>query len=337
MASVRGHRRSILAVAVGLGCIGAGVLGLAHPGSARTRVGSHPASDGGCVTEAAVTTSPQCLRTGHQMPPRRSPFRLSPPGSVVGSSALFGDRVFLNADEGVALANGDNAQYPVLSTDGGRVWRIDGPPLHVDAADGAEGVGSVGITAPRTFFAYGSSVVDVTTDGGPTWWETFLGELVVAVVPGPRNELVAYVQQQLDNNSINPAATWQYVSRDGGRYWSYTTALGALSREGGDSVRAASGLSTRSCRSARDMIQNHVMATPTVSCSQARRLMHELLGGSKACYPHGYTANPRCKLERSPVLKLEGFQCSATHNPSTNVSKGRCVKGRKLITATAGP
>ena len=260
-----------------------------------------------------------------------------PRGTVLRSSDLFTDRAFANARDGFALANDGSAQYPAISTDGGRAWRIDGPQVHIDAADGAEGVGNVGVAGTLTFFAYGSSAVDVTTDGGRTWWETFLGELVVAVVPGPGNELVAYVQQQLNNNSINPAATWQYVSRDGGRYWRSTTALGALSREGSDSVRAGSGLSTRSCGSARHMIQNHVMATLTVSCSQARRLMHELLGGSKACYPHGYTAHPRCKLERNPVLKLEGFQCSATYNSSTNVSKGRCVKGRKLITATAGP
>ena len=258
-------------------------------------------------------------------------------GTVVRSSDLFTNRVFANARDGFALANDGSAQYPAISTDGGRAWRINGPQVHIDAADGAEGVGYVGVAGTRTFFAYGSSAVDVTTDGGRKWWQTFMGELVVAVVPGPGSELVAYVQQQLHNNSINPAAIWQYVSRDGGRYWSYTTGLGALSREGGDSVRAASVLSTKSCGSAHHTIQNHVTAKLTVSCSQARRLMHELLGGSKACYPHGYTAHPRCKLDWSRVLKLEGFRCAATHNSRTNVSKGRCVKGRKLITATAGP
>ena len=156
------------------------------------------------------------------MPARRPPFRLSRPGSSVPVSALFGDRVFLDAREGIALANGDNAQYPALSADGGRTWRIAGPPLHVDAADGAEGVGSVGILGPRTFFAYGSSVVDVTTDRGRTWWETYLGEGVVAVVPSYRNELVAYVEESV-TAQFNPAQTWQYVSRDGGRTWSYST------------------------------------------------------------------------------------------------------------------
>lgn len=225
---MRVDRRRILAVAVGLPCIGVGVLVLAHPGSARTGASAGPASEGGCVNGVPVRTTPQCLRAGHRMPRRRPPFKLSPPGTVVRSSALFGDRVFLNADEGVALANGDNAQYPALTTDGGRVWRIDGPPLHVDAADGAEGVGSVGIASPRTFFAYGSSVVDVTTDGGRRWRETYLGEGVAAVVPSYRNELVAYVEQSVSNQHLNPAVTWQYVSRDGGRHWRYSTEFAGI-------------------------------------------------------------------------------------------------------------
>ncbi len=137
--------------------------------------------------------------------------------------------MFANASDGFALANAGSARYPSHSVDGGRTWRINGPQLHVDAADGAEGVGYVGVAGDRTLFAYGGSAVDVTTNGGRTWWETFLGELVVAVVPGPGNALVAYVQQQL-TNSIKPVATWQYVSSDGGRRWRYSTALAGIDR-----------------------------------------------------------------------------------------------------------
>jgi hypothetical protein len=148
------------------------------------------------------------------------------PGTVAKTSDLFADRVFANASDGFALANEGSAQYPARSVDGGRSWRIAGPQFHIDAADAPEGVGYVGLVGPRTLFAYGSSVVDVTSNGGRTWWETYLGELVGAVVPGPGNDLVAYVQQQLADNSTGAAATWQYVSRDGGRHWHYTTALG---------------------------------------------------------------------------------------------------------------
>lgn len=153
-------------------------------------------------------------------------------GTRVLGSALLTPRVFANARVGFALADDGSAQYPALSTDGGRSWRIDGPQVHVDGADGPEGVGYVGIAGPRTFYAYGSSVVDVTTDAGRTWWESFLGELVMAVVPGADGELVAFVQQSAADSHASPAVTWQYVSRDGGRHWSYSTALGAIAPVG---------------------------------------------------------------------------------------------------------
>lgn len=147
----------------------------------------------------------------------------------MSSSALFGNRVFANARVGFSLANGPSAQYPAVSVDGGRRWRIDGPQFHVDAADGPEAVGFVGVSGPRTFFAYGSSAVDVTTDGGRKWWETLLGEEVMAVVSNNfRSELVAYVEQSVSNQRLSPAVTWQYVSRDGGRHWRYSTSFGGL-------------------------------------------------------------------------------------------------------------
>lgn len=149
------------------------------------------------------------------------------PGTVVPVTGAFTLRVFANRRDGFTLANDGSAQYPAISDDGGRTWRIDGPQVHVDAADGAEGVGYVGIAGPHAFFAYGSSAVDVTTNSGRTWWETLLDGLVVAVVPGLRSgTLVAFVQDSLSDARTNPAVTWPYVSRDGGRHWIYSTALG---------------------------------------------------------------------------------------------------------------
>src|ERR1035438_6679484 len=113
---VRVDRCRLPAVVVALGCIGVGGLVVAHPGSARTRASSRLASGPGCVNATMGTSSAQCVRAGHRMPRRRPSFNLSSPGTVVRSSAVFGDRVFLNAEEGVALANGDNAQYPALTT-----------------------------------------------------------------------------------------------------------------------------------------------------------------------------------------------------------------------------
>lgn len=172
---------------------------------------------------APVLATPHNLTAGQL---RARPGAVAP-GTTVSPSSVFTDRVFANARDGFALANEGSAQYPVRSIDGGRVWRIAGPQFHIDAADGAEGVGYVGIAGPRMFFAYGSSVVDVTVNAGRTWWETFLGELVVAVVPGgDPDELVAYVQRSLGNQQVNSAVTWQYVTHDGGHRWSYSTALG---------------------------------------------------------------------------------------------------------------
>jgi hypothetical protein len=173
--------------------------------------------------DAAGPLPPQHL-AARRLRTRRGAVR---PGTVVGSRALSSDRVFANSDDGFALADERSAQYPARTSDGGRTWRIDGPQVHIDAADGPEAVSYVGLTGPRTLFAYGSSVVDVTTDGGRTWWETLMGELVMAVVPGQRpDELVAYLQQSVSNKRGAPAVTWQYVSRDGGRDWYYSTALG---------------------------------------------------------------------------------------------------------------
>jgi hypothetical protein len=188
----------------------------------------------GGLPSAASTRSAQARVAAASPPHRLSARRLRPraravrPGTKLRQSQLFGVRVFANANVGFALAGAGQAQYPALSTDGGRTWRIDGPQFHVDAADAPEAVASVGVAGPRRLFAWGSSVVDVTTDGGRTWYETFLGELVMSAVPGPGNELIAYVQQSVHNGSNSPAVTWQYVSRDGGRRWTYSRALGGI-------------------------------------------------------------------------------------------------------------
>lgn len=225
MAWWKGVDRRVAILAVAALFAGVAVLVLARSSTAGTTAPAVPPPGTGCGRDVSVTTRPQCVRVGHRMRPRGRPWKVERPGTVVVSSDLFGDRVFANADDGFALANGDNAQYPVLSTDGGRIWRIDGPQLHVDAADGAEGVGYVGVDGPRTFFAYGSSVVDVTTDRGRSWWETYLGDLVTAVVAVPGRGLVAYVQDAVNNAHPNRAFTWQYISRDGGRHWRYSTGM----------------------------------------------------------------------------------------------------------------
>jgi hypothetical protein len=224
MRSGRGVDLRIFGLAAALTCASFVVLLLARSSAARPRTTPRVVRQSGCVTGSSIGLRAPCVRTARQMRRRPGSGDRDLPGAGVSSSQLFSDRVFLNAREGVALVNAGGAQYPALSVDGGRVWRIAGPQLHVDAADGPEAVAFVGIDSPRTFFAYGSSAVDVTTDRGRSWWETFLGEQVQAVIPGGApHELVAYVSQSESTQHSNPAATWQYISLDGGRHWHFST------------------------------------------------------------------------------------------------------------------
>lgn len=175
---------------------------------------------GGASAAIAATSTPAVQMSAHQLRARPQAARV---GSTVPARDIFGARIFPTATEGFALAGAGQAQYPALTTDGGRTWRIDGPQFHVDAADGPEAVTAVGAATSRTLYAYGSSAVDASRDRGTTWWQTLFDGLVVAVVPNAQSHLVAYVQQ---STTAHGAQTLQYVSRDGGRHWTLTRALG---------------------------------------------------------------------------------------------------------------
>jgi photosystem II stability/assembly factor-like uncharacterized protein len=145
------------------------------------------------------------------------------PGKVVGSSSL-GQRVFVNAHDGFALAAVGQAQYPAETTDGGATWKTFGPALHVNAAQAPLSVTDLGAANARTVYYYGSGqAVDVTSNGGKTWWRALCSELSLAVVPGVSGRLVWITQ---DSPTGGAAVTWPYESSDGGRVWHYTTAFG---------------------------------------------------------------------------------------------------------------
>ena len=114
----------------------------------------------------------------------------------------------------------------------GHSWRIDGPPLHVNAAQAPLVVGQVGAANQQTFFAWGGPgggpSVDVTSDGGKHWYRALLGDLVMAVVSIPHStgQLVAFAQV-LPNGS-KTATTWMFVSKDHGREWHYSSSLGGV-------------------------------------------------------------------------------------------------------------
>ena len=129
-------------------------------------------------------------------------------------------RVFVSSQKGFALALVHGTTYPAATIDGGAVWRIDGPYLHVSAANAPAVVTDVGAVGPATYFAYGGGmVVDVTSNAGITWWRTDMPGDAFAVVSGQASghtTLVAIVE-------TNPAQFAAYVSSDGGRHWTHTT------------------------------------------------------------------------------------------------------------------
>jgi hypothetical protein len=147
------------------------------------------------------------------------------PGTAVKSTQL-GIRTFLNGSYGVALASGQQAQYPAVTTNGGKTWHTNGPALHVDAAQAPLSVLYEGVASRTTSYAYGGGqVVDVTSNGGTTWRGALFNGLVMAVVPNFEGHLVAFVDGS-NPGSGSSGPTWQYVTKDGGRTWHYTTTVG---------------------------------------------------------------------------------------------------------------
>jgi hypothetical protein len=144
------------------------------------------------------------------------------PGSSVRSSAIVGQRVFVDATHGFALASVGQAQYPAATANGGTTWRTDGPALHLDAAQAPLAVTEIGAAGRRTIFAFGSGqVIDTTSDGGRHWYRAGFFGLPMAVVPNPRGHLVAFVDGETGTNG-----TSQYVSKNGGRTWRLDATVG---------------------------------------------------------------------------------------------------------------
>lgn len=144
------------------------------------------------------------------------------PGTVVQSSTL-GQRVFTTDSNGFALANVGGAQYPAATFNAGKVWKTNGPALHLDAAQGPLAVTSIGVINRNRIYAYGSgSAVDATSDGGKHWYQGLFQGESMAVVQGLSTHLVAY----FDGTSNGKGTTWQYVSKNGGQTWKLDSAVG---------------------------------------------------------------------------------------------------------------
>ncbi|HTA06008.1 MAG TPA: sialidase family protein [Solirubrobacteraceae bacterium] len=145
------------------------------------------------------------------------------PGHVVRASTL-GHRVFVDDTHGFALANVGEAQYPVATANGGRTWRVNGPALHLNAAQAPLSICEVGALDRRNYWAdgCGGQVVDTTNDAGKHWWRSLFEGGVLSVVSSGGRLLVLV-------ESFTPASTQAtiqvYASTDKGRNWHFESGL----------------------------------------------------------------------------------------------------------------
>jgi hypothetical protein len=179
---------------------------------------------GAVIVGASSAATPAPRQTINAKRITRRPNTVAP-GTAV-TSANLGQRVFVDATHGFALASVARAQYPAATTDGGVTWKTAGPALHVNAAQAPLVVLNVGAAGPKRVFYYGGGqVVDTTSDGGATWYGAIFNGLVMAVVRGPSGHLVAFVDG-FTGSTNSAGAVWQYISKDGGRSWHYNTTAG---------------------------------------------------------------------------------------------------------------
>jgi hypothetical protein len=164
------------------------------------------------IARRAVPSAPGGLRRGTRLP-----------------AAELGVRVFADGHHGFSLATvarREDGTYPAVTNDGGRIWRVAGPVLHIAAAQGALAVSEAGVAGPRFYFAWcrgaANQVVDVTTDAGRHWWQVFLPGSVLAVTGDgtPGGGVTAIVEGPTPAANGGGASLWVYRTANGHR-WKY--------------------------------------------------------------------------------------------------------------------
>jgi hypothetical protein len=204
------------------------------------------AAAGGCGSAGQRHT------VGRTPPSRVAPSRVvearhlhaSAPGGLAYGAPLpkrdLGVRAFADGLHGFALTRGlalAGATYPAASSDGGRSWHVDGPILHIPAAQGAVAVDEAGVEGAWFYYAWGggaTTVVDVATDRGKHWWQVFLPATVLSVTPdrteaGLGGGLTAIVAGPTTETSGRGASLWIYHTADG-RTWRHLSDLNVTSR-----------------------------------------------------------------------------------------------------------
>ncbi|MFI4989843.1 MAG: hypothetical protein ACHQHO_02855 [Solirubrobacterales bacterium] len=187
-------------LALGATCVGVAAATTVSP---RPPVPSINAISAAIVTAIPIARVPNTLRPGH----------------VVRSSTLS-HRLFVDNTHGFALANVSEAQYPAATVNGGRTWRVNGPALHLNAAQAPFVVCEVGALDRRNYWAEGcdGEVVDTTNDGGRHWWRSSFEGGVLTVVSSSARLLVFL---EIITPGSASATIQVYASTDKGRHWHF--------------------------------------------------------------------------------------------------------------------
>jgi hypothetical protein len=207
-------------------------MALVTPRGWRSYAPLAPASGPRGVVASGVSAPPSRVAARRLLPsaPNGLPF-----GTVLPQNDL-GIRVFFDRSHGFALATrlaGGVQTYPVASSDSGQTWRIAGPILHIDAAQGAIAVSAPGVAGARFYYAWDdgyNNIVDATTDAGRRWWQTSLPGAVLSVTTeaGTVRALIALVEGPTTDPARHGASLWSYRTTDG-RHWQYLSSLNAVS------------------------------------------------------------------------------------------------------------
>jgi hypothetical protein len=137
------------------------------------------------------------------------------PVSAIGSrTALVGSTVYGLANSGPFFGR----SYPAVSTDGGAVWRIDGPIFYRAAADGGSGASGIFVEGSLVYVpGVDGDLVRVTTDGGQHW--------LIAAFPNSIGSVTYRAGRLTTAVQVSPLtarltySTRDYVSTDDGRTW----------------------------------------------------------------------------------------------------------------------
>ena len=194
-------------------------------------------SDSGAVGGAASDSGQSTGSGGQPIPPfvhrtlRAVSLPAAPPSSIPNFQSVG---VLVPKVEIVATAADRNrvlfglavyrdlmsATYPAISTDGGAIWRINGPRFYVAAAQAPNVTSSVGGLGHHGAYFWGQSgnFVKITTDEGVHWWITGFAAGVYKVSATRGILRTVALGNQVQGGAFQ---AFLYVSTNSGRTWTF--------------------------------------------------------------------------------------------------------------------